>query len=603
MRVADYLFQRLADLGIRHAFLVTGGGAMHLNDALAREKRIAWICNHHEQACSMAAEGYARVTGRPAVVNVTTGPGGINALNGVFGAFTDSIPMVVVSGQVKRETCLSTYSGLGDRLRQLGDQEVDIVRMAAGVTKSAVQLVDPQLVRWEIERAYYLAVSGRPGPVWIDVPVDVQGAQVDPRTLVPYAPEPVPGLDEGGLEVDVRRLIARMADSRRPVLMVGTGVRIAGAADRLLAVAERLGIPVVTAFTAHDLLPSDHPLHAGRPGTVGDRAGNLAVQNSDLLLVVGSRLPLRQVGYNWKTFARHAFKVQVDIDAAELAKPIAPPDWGIHCDAACFLAALERGLNAAGWDAGRHRDWLAWCRARVARYPAVTPRMREWNGRINPYVAIDALVRMLRDDDVIVCGNATACVVTYQVAWLRRGMRLFSNAGSASMGYDLPAAIGAAVAHGGRRVVCLAGDGSLQMNIQELQTVITNRLPVKIVVIDNGGYLSIRGTQSGFFGLLVGESPASGVEFPDYARVGAAYGLPSSRIEEQEFVDPLRRFLDAPGAGLVHLVVDPTQAFEPKASSRRLPDGSMVSAPLEDLAPFLPRDELRDNLLVPGLDG
>lgn len=597
MRVADYIFHRLAELGVRQAFLVTGGGAMHLNDALAREGRFTWLCNHHEQACAMAAEGYARVTGRPAVVNVTTGPGGINALNGVFGAFTDSLPMIIVSGQVKRETCLSQYPGLAERLRQLGDQEVDIVRMAAGVTKCASQLTDPLRVRWEVERAFHHAVTGRPGPVWLDVPVDVQGAQVDPDALASYQPESV--FESVMSEAEAHRLVGLLAKAQRPVLMVGSGVRISGAVDRFLAVAAQLGVPVVTAFTGHDLLPSDHSLHAGRPGTVGDRAGNFAVQNCDLLLIVGSRMPIRQVSYNWKAFARHAYKVQVDIDPAELTKPIATPDWGIHCDAGAFFETLARALQAVEWDHSRHGAWLAWCRERVDRYPPVTTRMREWQGRINPYHAIDSLVRMLSDDDVIVCGNATACVVTYQVAWLRQGMRLFSNAGCASMGYDLPAAIGAAMARGGKRVICLAGDGSLQMNIQELQTVVTNQLPIKLFVIDNGGYLSIRGTQGGLFGRLIGESAASGVGFPDFVKVGTAFGLPSVRIAEQDFAERIREVLNAPGPTLAHVVVDPEQGFEPKASSRRLPDGRMTSAPLEDLAPFLPRDEVRANMLVP----
>jgi acetolactate synthase-1/2/3 large subunit len=354
---------------------------------------------------------------------------------------------------------------------------------------------------------------------------------------------------------------------------------------------------VTTAWTAHDLMPSDHPLYCGRPGTIGDRAGNFTVQNADVLLVVGSRLNIRQVSYNWKAFARHAYKIQVDADAAELEKPTVKPDLAIHCDARLFLEELNR--QAAGFNQGKHAGWLSWCRERVARYPAVTERHRVDTGRINPYYFLDVLYRRLRSDDVVVCGDGSACVITFQVAWIKNGQRLWCNSGCASMGYDLPAAVGAAVARGGERVVCLAGDGSVQMNVQELQTVAHHRLPIKLFVLNNGGYLSMRQSQTAFFKRLIGEGPQSGVSFPDMARLARTYGLPGVRIERGDLTAGIDYVLDTDGPCVAEVILDPEQGFEPKLSAKQLPNGTIVSPPLEDMAPFLQKDELRSNLLIP----
>ena len=600
MKLSDYVFSFLAGHGVRHVFLVTGGGAMHLNDSLRKETRITPICQHHEQACAMAAEGYARITGTPGVVSVTTGPGGINALNGVFGAWTDSIPMLVISGQVKRETCMAFHDVPG--LRQLGDQEADIVSMVKGITKYAVLVREPEEIRYHLERAWHLCRSGRPGPCWLDIPMDVQGAHVEPERLKAHDPaEDVPDWDLARLPELVRGSIQRLHSAERPVVMAGTGVRLAGAADLLLRVAERLGIPVTTAWT-HDLIPSDHPLFCGRPGTIGTRAGNFTVQNADVLLVLGSRLNVRQISYNWRAFAPHAFLIQVDADRAELTKPTVRPHLPIACDAKLFLEEMERQLEAEVWDAGRHAHWLSWCRERQRRYPPVLPRQRTTKGGINPYYFVETLFELLGEEDVVVCGNATATIAPFQAAALKRGQRLFSNSGSASMGYDLPAAIGAAVARGGRRVLCLAGDGSLQMNVQELQTVVHHQLPIKLFVLDNGGYLSMRTTQGNFFGAFIGESPQSGVSFPDPCRLAEAYGLPAVKIEGEGFRSLTGAFLDAPGPGVARVVLDPRQTFEPRPSSRQLPDGRIISAPLHDMAPFLDREELAENLLGPLLD-
>lgn len=602
VRLSDYVSQTLAARGLGPVFLVTGGGAMHLNDAVGRAADLGYVCNHHEQASAIAAEGFARVTGKIGLLNVTAGPGAINALNGVFGAWTDSIPLLVLSGQVKRET-LMAHRGLLGKLRQLGDQEVDIVGMVRGITKYAVTVREPETIRYHLEHALFLAASGRPGPCWLDVPVDVQAAPVDPETMAAYDPaEDAPGWDLAGLPWTVAAVLERLATAARPVILAGSGVRHSpGALEVFHRVVDQLGVPVATAWT-HDLIASDHPLFCGRPGSIGDRAGNFCVQNSDCLLVLGSRLNVRQVSYNWGNFARHAYKIQVDADAAELDKPMVRPDLPVWCDLRLFLEETERQLATRGGPAG-HGPWQAWCRERRERFPVFQPAKHVSRpGAINPYDFARTLFEELADDDVIVCGDATACIVFFQSARLRGRQRIFSNSGCASMGWDLPAAIGAAVARGGRRVICLAGDGSLQMNLQELQTVAHHRWPIKLFVLNNQGYLSIRQTQTNFFGLAVGAGPASGVSFPDHVRVGAAYGLTASRLDAPDFRGALARVLASPDPELCEVMLDVDQGFEPKLTSRRLPDGRMVSSPLEDMAPFLPREELRANMIVPVME-
>lgn len=607
IRVAQYIADRLADWGVSHVFTLTGGGAMFLNDAFGFHERIKPVYQHHEQACGMAAEGYARIAGRPGVAVVTTGPGGINAMNGVFGAWTDSIPMLVLSGQVKRETCLAATPVPG--LRQLGDQEAEIVRMVAPITKHAAVLTDPQQVAVELERAWHLAQTGRPGPVWLDIPIDVQSAMIEPASLAHFTP-PASAADEqaaqqAALAAACADVAARIAAARRPVLLGGTGVRLSpGGIAAFRALAEAASIPVVTAWT-HDLIASDHPLFCGRPGTIGTRPGNFTVQNADLLIVVGSRLNIRQTSYNYASFADRAHVVQVDIDPAELTKPTWRPTQGVVADAAQFCAGVAAALArqpVPDAQRARHGAWLAWCRERLERYPSVLPHQRDTARPINAYHCIETLFETLDADDIVVTGNATACIVPFQAARLKDGQRLFSNSGSASMGYDLPAAIGAwhgAVAARGaqRRVVCLAGDGSLMLNIQELQTVATNCLPVKIVVLDNAGYLSIRSSQGNFFKRLAGESAASGIGFPDFVAVARAFGVPAVRIEGHPFDAALRAALDADGPMLIHVVLDPAQGFEPRMSSRQLPDGTIVSPRLEDMHPFLSREELQANTI------
>jgi len=594
IKVADYIFRRLADWGVRHVFLVTGGGAMHLNDALGQETRIHYICNHHEQASAMAAEGYARVSGGLGVVCVTTGPGGTNALTGVLGQWLDSIPTLYLSGQVRWD-CTAMSTGLP--LRQLGDQEANITVIASSITKYAETIVDPLRIRYCLEKAIHLAHAGRPGPVWLDIPLNVQAAMVEEDALVGYTPEPeVPVRDRTLLETQVDELIRRLRTAERPVLLAGAGVRLAGAYPLLQQVVERLNIPVLVAWDAIDLMATDHALYFGRPSTLGQRAGNFIFQNADLLFSVGCRLNLRQIGYTYPSVARAAYKIVVDIDPLELQKPTIHPDLPIACDAKQLLTMLNAQL---GSDLPPKVDWIAWCAERRRRYPPVTPAMQLPNEPVNPYVFCEALSDLLDEHDVIVSSNGASCVVPIQALRMRAGQRHIVNSGCAAMGYGLPSAMGACFAHG-RRVICLEGDGSIQMNIQELQTVVHHRLPLKIFLFNNGGYQSIRSTQRNFFaGRLVGESAQSGVSFPDMVRIAEAYGIPAMRItRHDEMKAVIQEALVSDGPVLVDVGMDPEIMFAPRVTSQRLPDGRMVSKPLEEMFPFLEQEEFLANMLI-----
>ena len=608
MRVADAIARICAEKGIRQVFMVTGGGAMHLNDAIGRRTDFNITFCHHEQACSMAAESYARLGGSPALVNVTTGPGGINALNGVYGAYVDSIPMLVVSGQVKRETLASSYDL---PIRQIGDQEANIVEMARPVCKWVVQLTDPLRVRDVVEKAYWVATNGRPGPVWIDVPIDVQATPIDwdslqelptveeMRLLLPEAEKAL--LSGDALKEQVRLLYQRLSGAKRPVILAGAGVRISGQHAEFLKIVEKLGIPVASGWNAHDVIWNDHPMFIGRPGTVGDRAGNFAVQNADLLLVLGSRLNIRQIGYNFESFARSAFKVMVDIDLAELDKPTLSIDQKIHADLAETFGHM---LSEEYEQRTEHREYLEWCKERQLKYPVVLKSYSESKSPINPYTFVERLFCQLVEGDVVVTGDGTACVVTFQAANLKAHQRLYTNSGAASMGYDLPAAIGAALASDGQRVICIAGDGSIMMNLQELQTISSNNLNIKIFVLSNGGYSSIRQTQENYFSdNIVGCGPTSGITFPNFSKLADSFGIPSSRcLDLSDLDDAISFAIDGDSPYLLELDIDPDQPFAPKLASRQLPNGIMVSPSLEDQWPFLPRDELSSNMLVGYLD-
>lgn len=593
IKLSDWVAAKVVEFGIRHVFMVTGGGAMHLNHSLGTHPDLTCIFNHHEQACTVAAESYFRLHNELALVNVTTGPGGTNAITGVYGAYVDSCGMVVLSGQVKRET---TVRHTGLPLRQYGDQEIDIEQLVRPITKYCAMVTDPREIRYHLEKAFHLAATGRPGPTWLDIPLDVQGAMIDPETLRAYDPAED---DEPWLQTDVDAavdLIAeRLQHARRPVVLAGTGVRLSGAHADFLRFVEAAGVPVVGGWNAQDLIEDDHPLYCGRPSTIGDRGGNFTVQNADLLVVLGCRLNIRQVSYNWTSFAAKAEKIWVDIDEAELRKPSVVPDVAVHAD----LRVLLPKLAARNWSGPTPEQvgWLEWCKARVAKYPVVLDEYAD-NPKVNPYWFMGALFDALPEEQIVVAANATAAVVGFQAARFRRGQRMWSNSGCASMGYDLPAAIGAHMASG-REVLCLAGDGSIMMNLQELQTIAANRMPIKIVLLNNEGYVSIFQTQRNFFnGEEVGAGPKSGVAMPNFSALIPGFGLPYRRIAQHDGMkDAIAEFLALEGPAVCEIMLDEQQPFAPKLASRQLPDGTIVSPSLENLAPFLSPEELAENMI------
>lgn len=612
IRVADYIAQRCVDAGARHVFLVTGGGAMHLNDAFGRNKSLTPVCFHHEQAAAIAAESFFRVSNELAVLNVTTGPGGINALNGVYGAYVDSLGMLVISGQVKDETYLKNYP---IPLRQLGDQEVDIVSMAKPVVKYSTTLRDAKLIRKVMDYAVFLATSGRPGPVWVDVPVDISSTQIEPSELeywngsleelindpdiTPNTKLELKELHSCVFDSEITILLEKLKSAKRPVLFAGAGVRISGQYNNFVKLSERLGIPVVSGWNAHDVVPNSNPCYAGRPGTVGDRAGNFTVQNADLLIVLGSRLNIRQVSYNHQNFANRAFKIHVDADRAELDKPTLHTDLKVHANLKDFIPSLLTALKEYATPA-EHTEYLNWCKTRVRKYPTVLPQYTHTDTNVNPYAFVSEMIEHLKEDDVVVTGNGSACVISFQTAVLKEGQRLFTNSGDASMGYDLPAAIGACIARGGKRVICLAGDGSIMMNLQELQTIVGYNLPIKIIVLNNDGYLSIKQTQQNYFpDNVFGTCPTDGVTIPNFVNVAKAFGIESYRIET---IDQWRSYtvqgaLENSRPILLEVMCDPEQVFAPKLISKKLTDGSMLAPSLENMSPFLSEEEMEENTL------
>ncbi len=599
IRVADYIADFLVENGITDVFSVTGGGAMHLNDALGHKEGLTCTYNHHEQACAIAAESYARVENRIAAVCVTTGPGGTNAITGVVGGYLDSIPMLVLSGQVRYDT---TARSTGLPLRALGDQEFDITKAVSCMTKYCEMVVDPARIRYCLEKALYIARHGRPGPCWLDIPLNVQGGYVEADGLAGYDPLeydrtlPLPVSDEL-----VDTILEKIRQSKRPVLYAGNGIRLSGGYDDFRRVVDKLNIPVVTCWDSIDAIEDNHPLYAGRGGIMGDRPGNFAVQNSDLVFSIGSRLSIRQVGYHHASWARAAYTIVNDIDEAELKKPTVRIDLPVHADARDLLQLIDEKIKRNEM-LFQGEDWIKQCRTWREKYPVIQKKHAVSAERVNVYHFIDRLSKSLPENTITVVGNGSACVVGSHGYTIKRGQRFLINSAIASMGYDLPAAIGACIAAGREEIVCITGDGSMQMNLQELQTIIHHRLPIKLYVINNSGYHSIRQTQKNFFGEpLVGIGADSGdLSFPDLSKLALAYGYPYFRCDSHDTLDQtIDQVAACEGPVICEIFVTIDQPFEPKSASKRLEDGTMVSAPLEDLAPFLPREELEENMYIP----
>ena len=590
IKVANYISQFLVNHNITDCFMVTGGGAMHLDDAIGHQEGMHCTFNHHEQASAIAAEGYARMTGKIAAVCVTSGPGGTNAITGVMGGWLDSIPMFIISGQVKRETTIWSCSELN--LRQLGDQEFNIIDSVRNMTKYAVMITNPREIAYHLEKALFLALNGRFGPVWLDIPLDVQGARIETDSLIHFNAEQeiswsIPKVKQPAIDI----LLDEIKAAKAPLVLAGTGINLGKAREKLLAFLSKYQIPVVTAWNANDTVAYDNPYYVGMPGTVGMRAGNFAVQNCDLLISLGCRMNIRMIGYNRFDFAKNAFKVVVDIDARELIKPTVLVDLPVHADVGDFL---DRMMEQEYQPQVKHKQWLQWCKDLLYRYPVVKSDFyNKGNGLINPYVFIDKLFTCLDPNDRIICGNGSACVITFQAAKIKQGQRMFTNSGCAAMGYGFPAALGVAVSDNSLRTICIDGDGSIMMNVQELATAAYNKLNLKIFILNNNGYLSIRQTQRNLFKPpFIGIDKDSGVGFPDFAKLADAFCLQYFRLDsEVEAVSTLQKVLNSEGVCLCEVIVDPEQNFEPKSSSKVLPDGRIVSPSLDDMAPFLPREE------------
>ena len=587
IKLSDYIAKRLKEHGVEHFFMVSGGGAMHLNDSLGHA--INYTANHHEQACSIAAEGYARVNQKLAVVNVTTGPGGLNCLNGVFGQWSDSVPVLYISGQVKRRTMLTSFPQIP--MRQLGDQEVNIISVVKPLTKYAVTVEEPNEIKYHLDRAIYEATTGRFGPVWVNVPIDVQAAIIEEDDLIEFEPAE----QNASSHLQIKEIIEKLQNAKRPLIISGHGIRLSNQVENFKKLVETLKIPVVTTFNGMDLMETDNPYYIGRIGTIGQRAGNFALQNADLILCLGTRNNIRQVSYNWENFAKNAYKIVVDIDSAELDKPLVIPDMKICADLKEFLSTL---LSSEIKEQNKH-DWLKFCQNLKNKYCFENRKETEQKDDvINPYYFTYTLSKCMRENDIFIMTNGSACVCPFQNAILKKGQRFILNSGNASMGYGLPAAIGAWYQSNGRNVICLEGDGSIMMNIQELQTVVFNQIPLKLFVINNSGYSSIRQTQRNFFnGRMTGSGVDSGVSVPDFCEVGRAFGLKTKMIENPKTMEQeINDVLNEEGAILCEVMVEKEYAFLPKLSSKKLPNGTMISPTLEDMFPFLPREEYEENV-------
>lgn len=598
-KLSDYLAEYLVSVGIKTNFTVTGGGAMYLNASFGHADGMENIYVQHEQAAAMAAEAYYRMNNELPLVCCTTGPGGTNTLTGVLGAWLDSIPMLVISGQVKYS---ATVRSTGFPIRIYGDQEFDITKVVAPMTKYAEMVTLPEMIRYHIDKALWLAMNGRPGPVWLDIPQNVQNAEIDEEQLVMFDPAEMKNMLPASVSTSTMELIAdKIREAKRPILYAGVEIRTAGAYDKFCELVERLNIPVVTTFDSIDLVAENDPFYAGRAGDVGNRFGNWAVQNSDLLLIIGNRLGIRQVSYATETWAREAFVVMVHEDPMELLKPVVHVELPVRANINDFINGL---LKAVPERLPEKTAWFRKCAEWKEAYPVLVPeRHCKKDTPANPYYIMDLISRFIPEHTPIVSSNGSACVVASSALKIKAGQRYIINCGCASMGYDLPAAEGACLANASGMLICFAGDGSIQMNIQELQTIVQHKLPIKIFVINNGGYHSIRLTQNGLFSHLskVGIGPESGdLSFPDMDKIAQAYGFPYYSIYSNSEADAvLRDVFKEDGRCICEVFVDTAQAFEPKPIAKKLPDGTLISPPLEDLAPFLSEEELEKIMVIP----
>lgn len=606
-RVADYIADFFVSHGVTDIFSLVGGGAMHLNDAFGHHPKIRVTYNLHEQACAMAAEAYARVENKIAPVCVTSGPGGTNAVTGVVGAWLDSIPMFVISGQMRYDTTARYMSKImnGLSLRAVGDQEFDIVRSVECMTKYATMIERAEDIQYAMQKAWHVATTGRPGPVWVDVPLDIQNTYVDIEKLKTYDPTEDDAHLPPPLELaTVKEVLEKIEKAERPVIYAGYGIRLSGGYDLFKSVVGKLKIPVVTYWNTIDLMEDDNPYYCGRGGYKGDRPGNWAVQNADLILAIGTRLSIRQIGYSWDTWARAADVIMVDVDQAEMKKPTIHVEMPVWADAKDFLEKLNSLVGAYNIDKS---DWVNTCQRWKEKYPVVLERHWKENGKTaNVYAFIDYLGKQAKSGTFVAFTAGASCEVGQQAFKIKKGTRVANNNAVASMGEGLPSAIGLCIGGGMHETICIETDGGIMMNLQELQTIVTYKLPIKVFLINNNGYQTIRITQGNFYPdrKKVGIGPDSGdLLLPDYKKVAEAFGYTYfSAHSNREMMQAVNDVLDCKTPVFCEIFTDTEQVWEPKSKAKKLPDGRIVSPPLEDLAPFLSREELRENMIIPLID-
>ena len=596
IRVSDYIAHFISDrLGLKDIFMLSGAGSMHLTDGVACNPKLRAICVHHEQSASMALEAYARTNENFGVGYFSTGPAALNALTGLGGAWQDTVPCLFISGQVKRSTCSHAEGVVG--LRQFGVQELDIIPVVSSLCKYAVHLTQPEMVRYELEKAVSIAKSGRPGPVWIDIPMDVQSALIDPTKLPAFtATEQTPQASTEVLD-ELRDMFMK---AKRPVIIAGRGIRLAGAQSVLQALATEFNVPVVTPYLGIDNLRHDLDIYIGKTGVKGDRPANFAMQNSDLVLAIGTSLHISVVGYDYEHFAREAKKVVIDIDLTSHRKKTITIDRLIESDAKVALHGLLTRLQEVKFTS-TSGPWLQRCVAWKKKYPVCLPEYEKTVGAINVYTFMDRLSALASEGDAFIGDAGSAIYAVSQGLILRHNnQRYIPSSAMATMGYTVPAALGVSAALGDKRVMAITGDGSLQQNIQELQTILHYKLPIKLFIWNNDGYLSIRASQKNYFNeRYIGEGSGSGVSIPDTLKICAAYGLPAARVSEVGDLDAaIKKAIEHDGPYVLEIITPPEQLIIPTVSSRLNPDGSMSSRPLEDMAPFLDREEYLSNLLV-----
>ena len=592
IKLSDYVIDFLVQKGISDIFMVSGGGIMHLVDSVGRNKGMHYYCNYHEQACAVSAEGYARIKKGISACLVTTGPGAVNALSGIVGAWYDSLPVLVISGQVRRDL-IADYS----RLRQKGPQEGNVVAMAKPVTKYAKTILEPEKIRYELEYAFAQATSGRPGPVWLDIPLDVQGSMIEEDKLAPYDPQDsTPAQRRAKLSGDVRQVVEVLRTSKRPLLLGGNGIHLSQSEDLLHLLLERTGIPIVLPLTSKDLVAEDQPLYAGIFGATGQRRANFAVQNSDCILSLGAGLCCQKVGFNYNGFAPKAKKMVVDIDEGQLYHQPVKADLRVQADVREFMEELLHQLDHI--TLALSPKWIEACTRWKQRYPIILKEYYKDTKHVNSYVFMDTLADLLEKSDVLVAGSGLDTVSYYQAFKVKKEQRTMTSCNWGAMGWDLPLTIGACIANGKKKTVCVTGDGSIQWNVQELMTIRHYNLPVKIFIFNNQGFSSIRATQNAFFeGRFVGADRGSGISNPDFEKLAGAYGLGYEQIRNNEEIKKTAgRVLAAEGPVLCEVNIAIEQGITPKSSAFRREDGTFESKPLEDMAPFLPREEVWENM-------